>query len=97
MNEVISGRDVVIVVASVLIGGGVTSKEGLGDEKSVTGAITGGVDVTVCGTVLDEFMGSDGIVGVFWGAFGWCFGEFCGMDGFTVVCEVGFGGIGNSV
>ncbi|GKG05491.1 hypothetical protein Tco_0325577, partial [Tanacetum coccineum] len=34
-------------VASVLIGGGVTSEEGLGDEKSVTGAITGGVDMTV--------------------------------------------------
>ncbi|GKA18673.1 hypothetical protein Tco_0698588, partial [Tanacetum coccineum] len=33
MNGVISGRDVVIVVASVLIGGGVTCEDGLGDEK----------------------------------------------------------------
>ncbi|GJX50499.1 hypothetical protein Tco_0277344 [Tanacetum coccineum] len=41
------GRDVVIVVASVLIGGGVTSDDGLVDETSVKGAITGGVDVTV--------------------------------------------------
>ncbi|GJS61822.1 hypothetical protein Tco_0656606 [Tanacetum coccineum] len=49
MNGVISGRDVVNVVAihSVLIGGGVTSEEGLGYENSVKGAITGGVDVTV--------------------------------------------------
>ncbi|GJY96406.1 reverse transcriptase domain-containing protein [Tanacetum coccineum] len=37
-------RDVVIVVASVLIGGGVTSDDGLVDETSVNGAITGGVD-----------------------------------------------------
>ncbi|GKB68735.1 hypothetical protein Tco_0930147 [Tanacetum coccineum] len=41
------GRDVVIVVASVLIGGGVTSNDGLEDETSMKGAITGGVDVTV--------------------------------------------------
>ncbi|GJQ91253.1 hypothetical protein Tco_0002392 [Tanacetum coccineum] len=41
MNGVISGRDVVIVVASVLIGGGVTSNDGLEDETSVKGAITG--------------------------------------------------------
>ncbi|GKE45098.1 hypothetical protein Tco_1472382, partial [Tanacetum coccineum] len=41
------GRDVMIVVASVLIGGGVTSDDGLVDETSVKGAITGGVDVTV--------------------------------------------------
>ncbi|GJX74670.1 hypothetical protein Tco_0313265 [Tanacetum coccineum] len=47
MSGVISGRDVVIVVASVLIGGGVTCEDGLGDEKSMTGAITGGVDVKV--------------------------------------------------
>ncbi|GJT55324.1 hypothetical protein Tco_0990378 [Tanacetum coccineum] len=47
MNGVISGRDGVIVVASVLIGGGVTSEEGLGYKNSVKGAITGGVDVTV--------------------------------------------------
>ncbi|GJW93452.1 hypothetical protein Tco_0173124 [Tanacetum coccineum] len=47
MNGVISGRDVVIVVASVLIGGVVTSDDGLVDETSVKGAITGGVDVTV--------------------------------------------------
>ncbi|GKE41234.1 hypothetical protein Tco_1464639, partial [Tanacetum coccineum] len=33
--------------ASVLIGGGVTSDDGLVDETSVKGAITGGVDVTV--------------------------------------------------
>ncbi|GJR75119.1 hypothetical protein Tco_0087484 [Tanacetum coccineum] len=31
----VSGRDVVIVVASVLIGGGVTSDDGLIDETSV--------------------------------------------------------------
>ncbi|GJU87721.1 hypothetical protein Tco_1295267 [Tanacetum coccineum] len=47
MNGVISGRDVLIVVASVLIGGGVTSDDGLVDETSVKGAITRGVDVTV--------------------------------------------------
>ncbi|GKG50311.1 hypothetical protein Tco_0521411, partial [Tanacetum coccineum] len=47
MNGVISGRDVVIVVASVLIGGGVTNDEGLVDGTSVKGAITGGVDMTV--------------------------------------------------
>ncbi|GJY12664.1 hypothetical protein Tco_0381973, partial [Tanacetum coccineum] len=37
-------RDVVIVVASVLIGGGVTSNDGLDDDTSVKGAITGGVE-----------------------------------------------------
>ncbi|GJY98228.1 hypothetical protein Tco_0515138 [Tanacetum coccineum] len=34
-------------ISSVLIGGGVTSDDGLVDETSVKGAITGGVDVTV--------------------------------------------------
>ncbi|GKG56261.1 hypothetical protein Tco_0577336, partial [Tanacetum coccineum] len=47
MNGVSLGRDVVIVVASVLIGGGVTSNDGLEDETTMKGAITGGVDVTV--------------------------------------------------
>ncbi|GJT11298.1 hypothetical protein Tco_0858340 [Tanacetum coccineum] len=45
MNEVIFGRDVVIVVASVLIGGVMTSDDGLVDDTSMKGAITGGVDV----------------------------------------------------
>ncbi|GJY88490.1 hypothetical protein Tco_0503118 [Tanacetum coccineum] len=40
-EQCIEGRDVVIVVASVLIGGGVTSNDGLEDETSVKGAITG--------------------------------------------------------
>ncbi|GKG20572.1 hypothetical protein Tco_0380373, partial [Tanacetum coccineum] len=53
MNEVISGRDVVIVVASVLIGGGVTSNAGLEDETSVKGAITGGCD-TLLSDDLDQ-------------------------------------------
>ncbi|GKG27332.1 hypothetical protein Tco_0403035, partial [Tanacetum coccineum] len=39
--------DVMIIVASVLIGGGVTSDDGLVDETSVKGAITRGVDITV--------------------------------------------------
>ncbi|GJT98118.1 hypothetical protein Tco_1093636 [Tanacetum coccineum] len=47
MNGVISGRDVVIVVASVLIRGGVTSDDNLVDETSMKGAITGGVDVSI--------------------------------------------------
>ncbi|GJU09948.1 hypothetical protein Tco_1132344 [Tanacetum coccineum] len=46
MNGVISGRVVVIDVASVVIGEVVTCEDGLGDEKSMTGSITGGVDVT---------------------------------------------------
>ncbi|GJW68219.1 hypothetical protein Tco_0122643 [Tanacetum coccineum] len=43
----LQGRDVVSVVASVLISEGVTSDDCLVDETSVKGAITGGVDVTV--------------------------------------------------
>ncbi|GJU93687.1 hypothetical protein Tco_1318443 [Tanacetum coccineum] len=38
-----------IVVASVLIGGGVTSDDGLVDETSVKGEITGGVDAITGG------------------------------------------------
>ncbi|GKB23753.1 hypothetical protein Tco_0863154, partial [Tanacetum coccineum] len=45
MNGVISRRDVVIIVASVLIGGGVISNDGIEDEISAKGGITGGVMV----------------------------------------------------
>ncbi|GKD35258.1 hypothetical protein Tco_1250767, partial [Tanacetum coccineum] len=47
MNREISGRVVVMDVASVLIGVGVTWEDSLGNKRSMTGAITRGVDVTV--------------------------------------------------
>ncbi|GKB82663.1 hypothetical protein Tco_0949558, partial [Tanacetum coccineum] len=47
MHGVISGIVVMIVVASVLIGGALTYEEGLGDEILITGVVTGGANVLV--------------------------------------------------